>query len=379
MSELKHYGIPGQKWGIRRWQNPDGSFNEEGKKRYGRIGNGIRNANKKRLTNAYNASLRDAEDLRKHGFKEEARAVQKVADNLKDYLNNYEKSGNILTENQKKVFKIGAIVTTAAIAGYGVYRVSKLKGSTSVSNTLDELGPKIVNKKTGEVLSDSQAQKVADEAMQRFEEKKTQAESDIIDRHKEAAQVISKMVNDIQSGKITGPESEQHSKNMQKLDEINRKLNDSIDKAREVGVPESKIIHNLGESDNYFTGAKKITKYELDPEKYNPISIYTREHGNIGATGYRLPENENKLLQMISKITYPTNSSAYEEAVIRAAKRTGNTIYDAKNVARKYQKAVESSQESPSKGELNFYATTASIKSGLDNIQRMIDKEWPKN
>lgn len=35
-TELYHYGIPGQKWGIRRWQNPDGSFNEEGKKRYGR-------------------------------------------------------------------------------------------------------------------------------------------------------------------------------------------------------------------------------------------------------------------------------------------------------------------------------------------------------
>lgn len=36
-TSLYHYGIPGQKWGIRRWQNPDGSFNEEGKKRYGRI------------------------------------------------------------------------------------------------------------------------------------------------------------------------------------------------------------------------------------------------------------------------------------------------------------------------------------------------------
>lgn len=38
MDELRHYGINGQKWGIRRWQNPDGSFNEEGKKRYGRLG-----------------------------------------------------------------------------------------------------------------------------------------------------------------------------------------------------------------------------------------------------------------------------------------------------------------------------------------------------
>lgn len=30
---LAHYGIKGQKWGIRRYQNPDGTLTEEGKKR----------------------------------------------------------------------------------------------------------------------------------------------------------------------------------------------------------------------------------------------------------------------------------------------------------------------------------------------------------
>lgn len=32
---LMHYGILGQKWGIRRYQNEDGSLTEAGKKRYG--------------------------------------------------------------------------------------------------------------------------------------------------------------------------------------------------------------------------------------------------------------------------------------------------------------------------------------------------------
>lgn len=33
---LQHHGIKGQKWGLRRYQNPDGTLTEEGKKHYGR-------------------------------------------------------------------------------------------------------------------------------------------------------------------------------------------------------------------------------------------------------------------------------------------------------------------------------------------------------
>jgi hypothetical protein len=34
-NELCHFGIKGQRWGIRRYQNEDGSLTEEGKRRYG--------------------------------------------------------------------------------------------------------------------------------------------------------------------------------------------------------------------------------------------------------------------------------------------------------------------------------------------------------
>lgn len=32
--ELYHYGVKGQKWGVRRYQNKDGSLTDKGKKRY---------------------------------------------------------------------------------------------------------------------------------------------------------------------------------------------------------------------------------------------------------------------------------------------------------------------------------------------------------
>lgn len=68
-NELYHHGIKGQKWGIRRFQNPDGSLTSAGKKRYGSsesFGARLRNsfAKRRQASAAKKAPMSD-EDLKK--------------------------------------------------------------------------------------------------------------------------------------------------------------------------------------------------------------------------------------------------------------------------------------------------------------------------
>ena len=76
-SELYHYGVKGMKWGVRRYQNKDGSLTSEGRKRY----------NEEQKTN---------EKENRFG----------------------------LSEKQKKYIKNGAIAVGVALAAYGTYKIA---------------------------------------------------------------------------------------------------------------------------------------------------------------------------------------------------------------------------------------------------------------
>ena len=90
--ELYHHGIIGMKWGIRRYQNKDGSLTPKGKKRYSEDYNETRNIKRKGIKRMSN------DDLRK--------------------VNNRDSLERTYKNNNSKVGKTIAIVgTTAGVIG----------------------------------------------------------------------------------------------------------------------------------------------------------------------------------------------------------------------------------------------------------------------
>ena len=81
---LKHYGVLGMKWGVRRYQNSDGSLTVAGKKRY-----------------SSNENI----------------AIDTSSDNTS------KKTGFHLTDKQKKALIVGVGVAGALLAAYGAYRL----------------------------------------------------------------------------------------------------------------------------------------------------------------------------------------------------------------------------------------------------------------
>lgn len=79
--ELRHYGVKGMKWGVRRYQDKNGRLTSAGKKRYS--------------TNSKNNDEATPEEQQKRG----------------------------LTDKQKKILKVGAIAAGTALAAYGTYKL----------------------------------------------------------------------------------------------------------------------------------------------------------------------------------------------------------------------------------------------------------------
>lgn len=101
-----HHGIKGQKWGIRRFQNPDGSLTPEGLKRYGKDynKNGELTRRARRADDKYRKAISDAYSSKRVKLIDKYMAkAEKDPDNEKRWRKYISKSNDVAIEIRKEL------------------------------------------------------------------------------------------------------------------------------------------------------------------------------------------------------------------------------------------------------------------------------------
>ena len=140
---LAHYGVRGQKWGVRRYQNEDGTLTEEGMRRYGIVGEDGKLKPSSELSADYR-NYKKNNSLFLADIQKEKKENKPISQRRQQLINDYKSKG--LTQEQaevealkrertEKIVKIaGAVALTAALA-YGAYKGQqwlKMNGNTSI-------------------------------------------------------------------------------------------------------------------------------------------------------------------------------------------------------------------------------------------------------
>lgn len=80
--DMIHSGIIGMKWGVRRYQNPDGTLTEAGKKRYAKLLDNQSKRNKKKMK--LDKKITDKTELSEAAQKERAEIAKKQYESFKE-------------------------------------------------------------------------------------------------------------------------------------------------------------------------------------------------------------------------------------------------------------------------------------------------------
>lgn len=115
-SALAHFGIKGQKWGVRRYQNPDGTYTDAGRKRYG-----FKSRRKKEKTYKSKEEAIEARDLKyinKHKSEYSTKELNDLMNriNTEQRLSDMANQDNKFKKNIKKITKSNAFKTAATIS-----------------------------------------------------------------------------------------------------------------------------------------------------------------------------------------------------------------------------------------------------------------------
>ena len=124
-NELYHYGVKGQKWGVRRYQNSDGSLTDAGKKRVAKLNAKINKADKKAIE-AFNSSKKYFQD-KKIFSKENGLDEYQKATFSKNYSDHYRKKLRAMGINRNESLKVRAAEYEAGKAFAKSYGDKKVK------------------------------------------------------------------------------------------------------------------------------------------------------------------------------------------------------------------------------------------------------------
>ena len=129
IKELYHHGIKGQRWGVRRYQNEDGSLTEEGKAKYGKKSNRVPYSDEQYLRDKDVYGKFAADRINKATL--EGRSVSGARSKEADRINNFRVSANVAGN--------GAGIVGGILGAIGAYHVGKNKIASTGNKEVDAI------------------------------------------------------------------------------------------------------------------------------------------------------------------------------------------------------------------------------------------------